>query len=240
MRALSLGAVSVADALRAVSGLGAHRYVAGRLHLVHAFAFAAVPAGAVAEGRAWALELLGQAAARGIDAGSRDEALWRRSTEAEIVAVLGAFWTPGPLAAQARASLRHLIEAHDLPAPNGATPFDEAAEETMHPLLVDAGWELLPLRSLDPERHKGAIAAYGDPLAFASAVFEEETAIPPSPSLLELPAIGATELLFGADEDGNLVEPLVVWADGPETYVDYLVRGVRKAARLPERDAPEE
>jgi hypothetical protein len=115
-------------------------------------------------------------------------------------------------------------------------PFDEGAEEGMHPLLVDAGWELCPLSALDPERHKGAITAFGDELAFASAVFEEETAIPRVPALLELPALGPTELLQGADDEGNLVEPLVVWAQGNETYLDYLIRGIRRAARLPERD----
>jgi hypothetical protein len=27
-----------------------------------------------------------------------------------------------------------------------------------------------------------------------------------------------------------------VWADGDETYLDYVLRGVRRAAKLPERD----
>jgi len=27
-----------------------------------------------------------------------------------------------------------------------------------------------------------------------------------------------------------------VWADGDDTYLDYVIRGVRRAARLPERD----
>ena len=50
----------------------------------------------------------------------------------------------------------------------------------MFPVLVDAGWELLPLsaRSI-PERHKGAIGAFEDALAFDVAKFEEENALPP-------------------------------------------------------------
>ena len=107
----------------------------------------------------------------------------------------------------------------------------------MHPLLVDAGRELLPIGSLDAERHRGAIAAFGDELTFDSARFEEETAIPPVATLCELPAIGPAELLRGADDDGCLAAPLVVWAQGNETYVDYVVRGVRRAAKLPDLEA---
>ena len=44
------------------------------------------------------------------------------------------------------------------------------------------------------------------------------------------------ELLRGVDDEGRLAEPLVVWADGDETYLDYVVRGVRRAAKLPEHD----
>ncbi len=249
MRAFSLGAASIADALRAVSALGTHRYVAGRLHLAHAFAFAALPDpddgddGVLAEGRAWARELLGAGGPTGkagkpcaLDASSRDEALWRRSTEAEVAAVLDAFWTPGPRATASRDALRALLERHDLALPEARTPFDESAEDAIHPVLIDAGWELVPLRSLHPERHRGAIAAFGDALSFESARFEEETAIPSPPTILELSAFGPTELVYGVGAGGELVEPLVVWAEGNETYVDYVIRGVRRAARLPERE----
>ena len=234
MLAIPLGATRVDEALRVVRALGAHRYVAGRLHLVHAFAFAALPAGIplLAEAHAWAKATLGEGR---IDPASRDEALWRRCPDAELVAVLDGFWTPGEAARAARLALADLLAAHELPVPSHA-PFDESAEDAMHPLVVDAGWELLPIAGLDPVRHRGAIAAFGDALAFESARFEEETAIPPTAHLYELPAIGPVELLRGADDDGTLAEPLVVWAEGDETYVDYVVRGVRRAAKLPERD----
>ncbi len=244
MKAFSLGAARVEEALRAVTGLGAHRYVAGRLHLVHALAFAAVrnepdgldaPESPLAEGKRWATGLLETAAHGGaLDVGSRDEALWRRSTESEMAALLDAFWTPGDRARASRDALRALMGRFGLDLPADDPPFQESHEDSIHPLLIDAGWELLPLRALDPERHRGAISAFGDPLAFASACFEEETAIPPPVTLLELPAIGPAELLSGAAEDGELREPLVVWADGNDTYVDYVVRGVRRAARLAE------
>jgi hypothetical protein len=270
MKAFELGPLRVADALRVVTALGAHRYVAGRMHLVHALAFASAAAdgrspaspepgrnlgqggGLLSAGEAWAKELLDAATSNDLDIGSLDERLWRRSTEAEVAALLDAFWTPGQRAQLSREALRSLLERHGFTVPNDQTPFDEKHEETLEPLLVDAGWELLSLNQLDPERHKGAIAAFGDVIAFESACFEEETAIPPAPHLdgtspaspgrgrvvmMELPALGPTELLRGATDEGTLSEPLVVWADGHETYVDYIIRGVRRAARLPEAES---
>ncbi|MBV9947630.1 MAG: hypothetical protein JOZ69_12320 [Myxococcales bacterium] len=232
MIAVGLGATRADEALRATRALGAHRYVAGRAHLVHAFALACTPenAAALAEARSWARRVLED---RRVDAGSRDEALRRRCTDAELAAVLAAYWEPGPLASEARRGLEALLDRHGCPAPAGA-PFDEGAEPEMHPILVDAGWELLRLSELDPERHKGAIAAFGTPIAFASACFEEETAIPEEPVLCELPAMGAAELLRGVDEAGALAAPLVAWVSGNETYVDYVIRGVRRAANLPD------
>jgi hypothetical protein len=233
MIALSLGAGSAEEAARVVTALGRHRYVAGRLHLVHAFALAAVPddgGGALAEARAWAREVL---AASGVEPASRDERLWRRATEAEIAVLLEIFWGVGARRASAHAALLELLARHELPAPEHE-PFDEAAEDAMHPVLVDAGWELIALGRLDPARHAGAIGAFGDPLGYESAVFEEETAIPPVVPLFELPALGAAELLRGAREDGTLVEPLVVWGEGHETYLDYIVRGVRRSSGIPE------
>jgi hypothetical protein len=226
-----LGTTRVDEALRVVRALGSHRYVAGRMHLVHAFALAAIPddaGGALAEGRAWAAEPLSGGR---VDPASRDEALWRRGSDAEVAAVLAAFWSPGPRAREARDALASLMDRHGLPRAEHR-PFDEAAEDDIHPLLIDAGWELLPLSRLDPSRHAGAIAAFGDDLAFASACFEEETAIPQPTYLVELPAIGSVELLRGAADDGTLAEPLVVWVEGNDTYVDYVMRGVRRAAKV--------
>jgi hypothetical protein len=236
MRAMTLGARRGDEAVRVVRALGSHRYVAGRLHLVHAFAIAAldaVPEG-LAEARAWAEATLRDG---GVDKASRDEALWRRCTDAEVAAVVEAYWATEPSSrARSRGALFELLAEHDLAPPPESAPFDEGAEDAMHPVLVDAGWELVPLAELDAERHRGAMNAYGDALSFESARFEEETAIPPTVHLYELPALGAAELLCGVRDDGELAEPLVVWADGDETYVDYVIRGVRRAARLPEHD----
>jgi hypothetical protein len=111
-------------------------------------------------------------------------------------------------------------------------PFDERVEDEIHPVLVDAGWELLPLTELDPVRHRGVIEAYDEPILFEAARFEEESAIPPRVTLQELPVLGLVELLRGVDADGELAEPFVLWVDGDATYHDYVIRGARKAARL--------
>jgi hypothetical protein len=234
MRAISVAATRVDEALRVVKALGSHRYAAGRLHLVHAFAFASLRSGPpeLDDARAWAKTTLAE---RSIDPASRDEGLWRRSTDADLVALLDAFWTPGDTALATRRALEDLLGQYDLPLP-AHPPFDESAESDMHPLLIDAGWELVPLALLDPQRHRGAMDAFGDALAFECALFEEDTAIPPTTHLYELPALGPVELLQGADDTGTLAAPLVVWADGDDTYLDYVVRGVRRAAKLPERD----
>jgi hypothetical protein len=227
----ALGTDRVDEALRVVRALGAHRYIAGRVHLVHALALASVPDGtddALLEAKTWAREVLSDPK---IDASSRHESLWRRASDAELVAVLAAFWAPGSAAGHAQDALLDLLERHDL-RPGSHEPFDESSEDDIHPVLVDAGWELLALSELDPVRHAGGIAAFGDALSFESARFEEETAIPREATLYELPAMGAVELLRGADPDGDLVEPLFVWAQGNETLLDYVLRGVRRAAKL--------
>jgi hypothetical protein len=241
MIAIDLGVEHVDQAIRLVRALGSHRYVAGRMHLLHALAVASVgddAGGALAGARSWALATLSREGPEGrphdggpVDAGSRDERLWRRGSDAEVAAVLDAYWTPGARSRAARSALREGLERHGL-ADDARVPFDESAEDSIHPLAIDAGWELLRLHELDPERHRGVIGAFGDELAFASAVFEEETAVPAPSHLYELPAFGPAELLLAAGEDGLLTEPFVIWTQGHETYLDYVFRGIRRAARL--------
>jgi hypothetical protein len=227
MIALPLGTARVDGALRVVRALGAHRYVAGCQHWVHALAVTALDAGphdVTHETCAWARAILRDGT---VDPASRDERLWRRVTDADLLAILAAYWTPGSAAPD---SLRALLRDHALPLGEHA-PFDENVERAIHPLAIDAGWQLLSLAELDPQSHKGAIAAFGDEAAFASARFEEENAIPASTHFCELPAIGPVELLRGAGADGGLVEQLVLWVEGDATYLDYVVRGVRRAAK---------
>ena len=224
--------------VRFVRALGQHRYVASRLHLVHAFAVEAACASsefeaddpALTDAKAWATAVLADPS---IDRASKDERLHRRATDAELVAVLAAFWGAGERRERASLALaEHLVEVSAPPPDLDAVPFEESSEEDMFPVLVDAGWELLPLAQLEPERHKGAIGAFDGALAFDIAKFEEESAVPPLVTLHELPALGALELLAAVDGDGETRAPFVLWTSGNETYVDYVLRGVMKAAKL--------
>jgi hypothetical protein len=233
MFGFDLGPRTGEELLRFVRALGQHRYVASRLHLVHAFAIDA--AGVGDEAGAWAKRLLGAfgggafgggafggGAGGAIDLGSKDERLWRKATEAELLAVLGAFW--GENAATAQAKLREHLATIDVSVDPDALPFDEAVEEDIFPVLVDAGWELLPLAQLDPERHRGAIQSFAD---FEVARFEEESALPPIVTLHELPVMGPVELLGAPDRAA-----FVLWQQGHETYLDYVMRGVLKMSKL--------
>jgi hypothetical protein len=223
MDAHDLDVTDVDAALRVVRALGAHRYVASRMHLVHALVLREI----AGEPGAWAQGVLADGA---IDASSRDERLWRKCTEAEVTEALALFWAAADEGARARERLADALERLELPLPS-LDPFDPEGEEDLHPVLLDVGWELVSLRALDPIRHKGLIDWWGDPVLLESARFEEENAIPPVAHLQELPVLGPRELLFGAS-GGSLVESLVVWTEGPATYHEYVLAGVRRAAKL--------
>jgi hypothetical protein len=229
MDAHELPATTGEEAARVVRVLGKHRYVAGRLHLVHAFVFRAVDPGPdLAEAAEWARRVMADAS---IDKASKDERLFRASTEAEIALALAAFWGTGEARERAHTRLREHLHAAEIDVQEHA-PFDEAHEDEMFPVLVDAGWELLPLAQLDAERHRGAIESFGEAIAFDAAKFEEDSRAEPEPYLQELPAIGPAELLSGSMDDGTLATPLTLWTSGPETYHDYVLRGVLRAAKL--------
>ena len=217
-----LPVTTVDEALRLVRALGKHRYVASRGIYVHALV---ADLGDDSELSAWAREVLSN---DDIDPASRDERLMRPASEEELARILGAFWGADP---SPRQRLQAALARLELPVEDEAAPFDEALEEDMHPVLIDAGWELVPLRELDAERHRGAMEAFGESILFESARFEEENAIPPPASLQELPALGPVELLRGA-EGGMLKDDLVLWCEGNETYLDYVMRGVLRAAKL--------
>jgi hypothetical protein len=213
MDARELHIRQVEDVVRVVKALGTHRYVAARKHMVHALVL----------GDDWARSVLSNP---DIDAASRDERLWRACTEAEVCDVLLRHWRDDAEGEKARHALADRLEELGLPLPH-AEAFDASEEEDIHPMLVDAGWELVPLRELDPVRHAGLLGWYEDTVHLENARFEEENAIPPLVHLQELPAIGPRELLFGA-VGGELVEPLVIWCAGDATYHEYVLAGVRR------------
>jgi hypothetical protein len=92
MIGIDLQVTTAPELARLVRALGGHRYVAGRLHLVHAFAYASLSEAGLRDGLdeaiAWAAAVLDDAT---IDPSSRDERLFRRSTDAEVAAVLEGF-----------------------------------------------------------------------------------------------------------------------------------------------------
>jgi hypothetical protein len=196
---------------------------------VHALVFDAVLAGyggmppeGLATACAWAEALLRDPS---LEADSKDPRLFRNATPEELFLSLTAFWVPGLVADATQERLLDRALSLGLHMPTHE-PFDEAFEEETHPLLVDAGWELLPLDALDPVRHRGAIEACEEPLAYATARLD--AGVP----LQELPVLGLVELLRGVDADGELVEPFVVWTDGNDVYQDYVLRGVLKVAKI--------
>jgi hypothetical protein len=209
------------EVARLVRALGSHRYVAGRVILVHAFVFEALAEARLEELRdacAWSADVLSGA---DVDPSSRDPRLHRAATEREAACALAALWNDDEAAMRARGTLRARLLSID--APVEGSLFDESREEDVFPILVDAGWELLTLAELDPERHRGALDALGE--ALDDARTEDET------TLHELPAIGPAEILDGSAH-GILRAPLVLWTSGNETYSDYVLRGVLRAAKL--------
>ena len=228
MIGFEIGTRTGAELVRFVRALGQHRYVASRLHLVHAFAIeAAGDHPALADASAWANRALGAGGA--IDLASKDERLYRKATDAEVTAVLEKLWGADEATETAKARLRQRLASIEALPDLSLLPFDESREDDVFPVLLDAGWELLPLAHLDFERHRGAIQSFDD---FEVARFEEESAIPPIVTLYELPVFGAIELLGAVDESGTSRAPFVIWHQGNDTYVDYVLRGVLRASKI--------
>ena len=217
-----LPVTSVDQALRVVRALGKHRYVAGRMHLVHALA--ACDMASDCELRRWARFVVGDDS---VDKASRDERLVRRAGEEDLCAVLDWFWSDATAGAACDALLERL-ESFGVESQLGE-PFDD--DDEIFPLVIDAGFELLPLAELDPERHRGAIEAFGERIHYDVAVFEEQEHLPRVVHLQELPAFGVAELVRGA-RGGELAEPLSLWLEGNATYQDYVLRGVLRAAKV--------
>ncbi len=207
----------VDGALRVVRALGKHRYVAGKAHFVHALA--------ACDCFEWAREII---ADDSIDKASRDERLVRPATEEEICTVLDWFWNESTRERAADALFARL-DAFEVDVRVPPEPFDD--DDEAFPVMIDAGFELLSLAELDPERHRGAIEAFGERIQYDVARFEEEHHVPHVVHLQELPSIGVSELVRGA-ERGELASPLSIWLAGNETYQDYVVRGVLRAARV--------
>lgn len=208
---------NVDGALAVVRAMGKHRYVAGRTHFVHALA--------ACDCFDWARDVIDDDA---IDKASRDERLVRRASEEELCAVLDWFWNESTRE-RAADTLFARLDAFGVDVRVPPDPFDE--DDDAFPVMIDAGFELLGLAELDSERHRGAIESFGERIRYDVARFEEEEHLPRVTHLQELPIIGVSELVRGA-ERGELAWPLALWLSGNETYQDYVIRGVLRAAKL--------
>lgn len=161
-----------------------------------------------------------------LDASSHDPSLWRAATVDEVVEALAAFWSEEPTTPARHAALLALLAAEGLPIPDRA-PFAGDSEYPDHPQLVQLSWTLFAIHDLDAERHAGALRAMEE------AAEEVDVS---APVYHEGPDLGVLELVSGAPR-GVLCTELLVWADGPYAYSDYVFRGASKMAKLP--DPPE-
>jgi hypothetical protein len=155
--------------------------------------------------------------------GSRDPRLWREATVEEIIAVFTSFWSASDEAIERRHRLVAALQGENIPIAEH-TPFESDPEIPPFPELLLCDWTLLPVEDLDTETHKGVLMALED---------SNEEVNPSEPLCMELPAISVVELCDGAPL-GVLEEDLVLGAELPFAYADYVFRGVSRAAKLEE------
>jgi len=221
MLAWSFAARMIDEVARLLRALGKNRYVAEVDHRIHWTVDAAL-----ADLPAFAPHALAFAVRRDddprLEVGSRDPTLWRAATIDEVIAVLTAFWAPGAQAEAYQLRLAELLEENGFELPEH-DPFAGDPEAPSFPELILLDWVLLAVDELDADQHAGALAAL--------EAYGGEIETPSDPVYVEGPTIGLVELTAGAPL-GVLGSDLEIWADGPFGYIDYLFRGVSKAAKL--------
>jgi hypothetical protein len=200
--------------------MGRHRYVREADLSLHWSVDAALSDRAPFADRAAAFRQR-RAKERDLDPGSRDPSLWKNADTEIVVEALAAFWNPGASAEIARDRLREALAGAEIELPSHV-PFGSNPEEPPHPELVLLDWEFFPIDELDAERHSGALRA----LEIAGEAVDTS-----APVFVEGVAISYPELVLGAPR-GVLPADFLVWCDGDYSYVDYVFRGVAKAARL--------
>ncbi|MEZ4446784.1 MAG: hypothetical protein R3B72_47335 [Polyangiaceae bacterium] len=210
------------EVARLVRAMGKHRYLADtdlRIHFTVDRALADFDEAHAAAARDF--DRLADADPE-LDLRSRDPRLYRRVDDTVIARVLEAFWDPDDSAAErVQLALATALRVADL-EPSEHAGFAGDADEPFHPELILLDWQFLPVDQLDTERHKGALRAMEE---------SGDEVDPSEPVYVEGPEIGEAELCRGA-ERGVLPKDPIFWADGPYSYVDYVFRGVSKAAKL--------
>jgi hypothetical protein len=207
----------VAALLRA---MGRHRYVREADHGIHWSVDEALSDRPPFDARAAAFRER-RTRERDLDLGSRDPSLWQYADTEVVIEALAAFWSPDEGSDRARAKLGDVLAAAEIELA-AHPPFQSNPEEPPHPELVLLDWEFFPIDELDPERHSGALRALelaGEQVNASARVYVESI------------CIAYPELARGAPR-GVLPADFLVWSDGDYSYVDYVFRGVAKAARL--------
>jgi hypothetical protein len=220
MLAWSFSARTLDEVASLLRAMGRHRYVRETSHAIHWTVDQALSDRPPFAARAAAFQAR-RAREPGLDVGSRDPSLWVYADTEVIIEALGIFWTKGEGQARAVERLRNILETSELGLASHAA-FQADPEEPPHPELILLDWEFFPIDELDPERHEGALRA----LELAG----EEVNVG-APVLQEGVCLAYPELALGAPQ-GVLPTDFLVWSDGAYSYVDYVFRGVAKAARL--------
>jgi hypothetical protein len=156
-----------------------------------------------------------------LDLASRDPVLWQYADTEVVIDALSVFWTPGSDAERASQRLRQVLADAELGVA-AHEPFQSDPEDPPHPELIRLDWEFFPIDELDAERHSGALRALelaGEEVNVSAPVYQEST------------CLAFPELARGAPH-GVLPIDFMVWSDGDYSYVDYVFRGVARAARL--------
>jgi hypothetical protein len=169
-----------------------------------------------------------------LDLRSRDPRLWRSAEPEEVGEALEMFWRPDDAGDEARLALATALRVADLEPPEHE-PFAGNVDEPGHPELILLDWVFFAVDELDIERHRGALRAMedsGDEVDASERVYVE------GPTLTEI------ELCRGCPSGVVPTDP-IFWGDGPYRYLDYIFRGVARAAKLVEapvgyRDVDEE
>jgi hypothetical protein len=200
--------------------MGRHRYLREADHALHWSVDKALSDREPFDARAAAFRER-HAKEKDLDPGSREPSLWKYADTEVVIEALAAFWTPGEAAERARGKLSKALAAAEIELPAHA-PFQSNPEEPPHPELILLDWEFFPIDELDPERHSGALRA----LELAGEAVDTS-----APVYVEGVSISWPELAQGAPR-GVLPTDFLVWCDGDYSYVDYVFRGVAKAARL--------
>lgn len=160
--------------------------------------------------------------ADGVELNSRDERCWRPVDADTMVQVMRQFWSREATALSER--LSRLLRAAEIDAVEHV-PFQADVDEAPFPELLLLDWVFYPVDELDAERHAGALRAMDR---------AQEEVHASEPIYVESFSLAEPELC-ALSWKGALPVDLMVWADGPYSYVDYVFRGVSKMAKL---DAP--